>query len=163
MSFNITKSVIANNGLIILTALLLSSCVRPDITIPKSRYDSDTLSKDWRSNIIENKQRNSSQRRKQQPQPYAYPADNDADYVAPKYEYRYVPVQPKRQQPRYDPYTYNAPYPQDNDAHYAPSYPKYDPEADNSGYYYLNRDKKLPPPVKKEANQELYDYPIYFD
>lgn len=161
MSFNKIKSVIASNWLIILTAILLSSCARPDITIPKSKYDSDTLSKDWRSNIIENQKLNNNYRR--QPQTYAYPADNDADYIAPKYEYRYVPVQPQRQPQPYNPYPYNAPYPQDNDAQYAPRYPTYDPDADNSGYYILNKNKRLPPPVRKEANEELYDYPIYFD
>lgn len=163
------------------TALFLTSCFRPGITVPKSSYNSDDLSKRWKQNIEENRapttQVPSYRKYRQQPpqnqayQDYSsYPADNDADYVAPKYEYRLVPVEPKPTNPKrnkrdYPDYFMNPPYPQDNDSDEIPAYPTYDPDADNDSYYILNKDKKLPPPRKaaNSKNPELYDYPIYFD
>ena len=150
--------------LFVLTAA--TSCARPDITVPKSKYDSDTLSKDWRANIFDRQQRANEYNKQQYNKQYAYPQDNDADYVPPIRGYQPAPVQPQQQY--YNPnQQYNqqyAPYPQDNDANYGTRYHKYDPDADNSSYYYLNQDKKLPPPRKVDPyNSEQYDYPIYFD
>jgi hypothetical protein len=152
------------NSLCALFAMLIltTSCARPDITVPKSKYNSETLSKDWRSNVIENQKRNNNNSYNQ---PYAYPRDNDAHYIPPKYEYKLVPTQPQQQHynPPPNPYS-SAPYPQDNDKNYSTDYPTYDPDADNSSYYYLNKDKTLPPPRKVDPyGSEQYDYPIYFD
>lgn len=153
---------------ILVAFALVTACARPDITVPKSKYDSETLSKDWRANIFDMQQRTNTQQynnnQQQYNKQYAYPQDNDADYVPPLRGYNYAPVQ---QQQYYNPnqqYQQYAPYPQDNDANYGTRYPTYDPDADNSGYYYINKDKKLPPPRKVDPyNAEQYDYPIYFD
>jgi hypothetical protein len=50
---------------------------------------------------------------------------------------------------------------EDSDENYETGYPKYDPEEDNSGYYYQHMDKPLPKPVDDGSGNE--NYPIYFD
>ena len=150
--------------LALLVLSIATSCARPDITVPKSKYNSDSLSEDWRSNIVD-RQKRVNEYNKKYGQPYAYPQDNDADYVPLKPGYRYVPKQPVQQYyapaPRQQ---YIAPYPQDNDANYNTGYPVYDSEADNNPYYIINKDKKLLPPRKVDPySAEQYDYPIYFD
>lgn len=185
MYSNLDKFSVLGKCIVMLAVLCcVTSCFRPSITVPKSRYNSEDLSRRWRQNVQDNVQQNAKPfspppsyrtyrqpQPQQQPNPYPeYPADNDAEYVAPKYEYRLVPVNPKpaqfKQNSNPEPSYYDTPsYPQDNDAGETPAYPTYDPDADNSGYYYLNKDKKLPPPKKANdsTNPELYDYPIYFD
>jgi hypothetical protein len=95
-----------------------------------------------------------------------YPADNDEDYNYPKF-----PVYTKT----------NSFFPSDNGKGAVPvkkpvpgavaygdseedavtGYPRYDPEEDNSGYYYTPHAKPLPKPVDDGSGN--YTYPIYFD
>jgi hypothetical protein len=62
----------------------------------------------------------------------------------------------------YDDNNADYPYYEDNDAYYQDSnkYPTYDPNADNSNYYYENYDKKLP---SNDGSNIDNTYPIYFD
>jgi hypothetical protein len=53
------------------------------------------------------------------------------------------------------------PIPQDMDEDSGSGYPIYDPEEDNSGYYYQPHAKPLPKPKKDETGKPTY--PIYFD
>jgi hypothetical protein len=176
MSFSLEKFSVLGKFIAVLFVLcFVTSCFRPNVTVPKSKYNSEDMSKQWRENVQQNAkpftQPPSYRNYRQQPQQTQdypdYPADNDADYVAPKYEYRLVPVEqkPAKFKPSQQSNSTDSSYPHDNDSDEMPAYPTYDPDADNSEYYYLNKDKKLPPPKKtnNSKNPELYDYPIYFD
>ena len=123
------------------------SCANSKNSFEKSKYDSESLAQEWRSNVKE-KSLNKGYG-------HNYPQDNDSDYVYPVRQHN-------TPQEKSAPNVGVESYPQDNDSNYENNYPTYDPDADNSGYYYMNSNKRLPKAAKQPDSGE-YNYPIYFD
>lgn len=110
--------------------------MEPNSYTPSSKGKiADKLVKDWRKN-------KSNQ---------YYPADNDAEYYPPTYNNNY-----QNPSPYGNPSDNN--YPHDNDQNYQTGYPKYDPDADNGGFY-----PQPGTPIKKSKDFDYYNYPLYYD
>jgi hypothetical protein len=102
------------------------------------------------------------------PAPYQ---DNDEEYTYPKFSpphHRPAPVIPEDNDDGYTPVKPSTggnsanPYMGDADEdNNTGGYPKYDPEEDNSGYYYMPNVKPLPKPKVDDSGN--YTFPIYFD
>ena len=147
-SFLVNYYKILNKAILLIgLSFFLFSCTNSGDLVGASKYDSSSLAKDWRSNVKEK-----SLNRGYVP-PYMYPNDNDSEYVYPVRKYS----PPKPTSPNIE----TESYPQDNDGENI-NYPSYDSDADNSGYYYMNKDKRLPK-ADKQPNSSDYNYPIYFD
>jgi hypothetical protein len=150
---------------LIIPCVLLSSCAN-DTYRPRnsSSYSSKSLIKDLRE----------SNSARGLPAPYQ---DNDEEYVYPKFSaprnnHHSAPVIPsdndedagiplKPAKPLGGGDSAN-PYMGDSDEDNSfGKYPKYNPDEDNDGYYYLPHAKPLPKPKLDETGKPTY--PIYFD